>query len=91
MKIKNLVLAMAAVVAPLASAFQTQDTRILRFPDIHKEHVTFVYAGDIYVANTKTGKSQRLTHHEGFETFPKFSPDGSKIAFSAQYNGSRQV
>ena len=91
MKIKNLVLAMAAVVAPLASAFQTQDTRILRFPDIHKEHVTFVYAGDIYVANTKTGKSQRLTHHEGFETFPKFSPDGSQIAFSAQYNGSRQV
>ena len=36
MKLKHLVLAMAAVTstitAPLASAFQTQDTRILRFP-----------------------------------------------------------
>lgn len=82
---------MAVITAPLASAFQTQDTRILRFPDIHKEHVTFVYAGDIYVANTKNGQSQRLTHHQGFETFPKFSPDGSKIAFAAEYNGSRQI
>lgn len=82
---------MAAFTAPLASAFQTTDTRILRFPDIHKEHVTFVYAGDIYVANTQSGQSQRLTHHKGFETFPKFSPDGNKIAFAAEYNGSRQI
>ncbi|WP_442960628.1 S41 family peptidase [Pseudoalteromonas sp. SCQQ13] len=75
----------------MVAAYQTQDTRLLRFPDIHKESVTFVYAGDIYIANTKTGKSTRLTDHIGFETFPKFSPDGSQIAFSAQYNGSRQV
>ncbi|MCV2885629.1 S41 family peptidase [Aestuariibacter sp. AA17] len=72
-------------------AYQTQDTRLLRFADIHKDNVTFVYAGDIYIANHKTGDSQRLTDHIGFETFPKFSPDGSKIAFSAEYNGSRQV
>ncbi|MGO2562549.1 MAG: S41 family peptidase [Pseudoalteromonas nigrifaciens] len=75
----------------MVAAYQTQDTRLLRFPDIHKESVTFVYAGDIYIANTKTGKSTRLTDHIGFETFPKFSPYGSQIAFSAQYNGSRQV
>ncbi|WP_441338939.1 S41 family peptidase [Pseudoalteromonas sp. JB197] len=75
----------------MVAAYQTQDTRLLRFPDIHKESVTFVYAGDIYIANIKTGKSTRLTDHIGFETFPKFSPDGSQIAFSAQYNGSRQV
>ena len=91
MKIKHFVLAIAALSAPLVNAFQTQDTRILRFPDIHKEHVTFVYAGDVYIANTLTGKSERLTHHEGFETFPKFSPDGRRIAFAAQYNGSRQI
>ena len=37
------------------------------------------------------GVARRLTSHEGFETFPKFSPDGSQIAFSAEYNGTRQV
>lgn len=95
MKLRTLLTAIAAVVvpaiAPMAHAYKTQDTRLLRFADIHKESVTFVYAGDIYIADIKTGESTRLTDHIGFETFPKFSPDGSKIAFSAQYNGSRQV
>ncbi len=72
-------------------ALNHSDTRLLRFPDIHQDNVAFVYSGDIYIANWKTGKSQRLTDHKGFETFPKFSPDGSKIAFSAELSGSRQV
>jgi tricorn protease len=84
-------IAVAPTFSPIAAAYDTQDTRLLRFPDIHKESVTFVYAGDIYIANIKTGKSTRLTDHIGFETFPKFSPDGKRIAFSAQYNGSRQI
>ena len=41
-----------AILATLSAfgshAYQTSDTRLLRFADIHKEHVTFVYAGDIY-------------------------------------------
>ena len=49
----------AAVVAACSSffshAYQTEDTRILRFADIHKDNVTFVYAGDIYIANHKNG------------------------------------
>ena len=75
----------------LALPVSADDTRLLRFPDIHGTQVTFVYAGDIYVASTRGGVARRLTSHEGFETFPKFSPDGSQIAFSAEYNGTRQV
>lgn len=71
--------------------FDTNDTRLIRYADIHKQHVTFVYAGDIYIADHETGQSTRLTDHVGYEAFPKFSPDGTQIAFSAQYNGSRQV
>lgn len=67
------------------------DTRNLRFADIHKDNVTFVYAGDIYIADINTGKSTRLTSHKGLELFPKFSRDGSQIAFSAEYSGNRQV
>lgn len=68
-----------------------EDTRLLRFPDIHRDQVTFAYGGDIYVASTRGGTAARLTSHEGLELFPKFSPDGSRIAFSAEYNGTRQV
>ena len=67
------------------------DTRMLRFADIHKDKVTFVYAGDIYIADINTGTSTRLTSHEGLELFPKFSRDGTKLAFSAEYSGTRQV
>lgn len=91
MKYLKIALMLPALASASTYAYNTEDTRLLRFADIHKDKVTFVYAGDIYIADHKTGESQRLTDHIGFETFPKFSPDGEKIAFSAQYNGSRQV
>ena len=80
-----------AFIAGNAHSYSTDNTRLLRFADIHQDKVTFVYAGDIYLADYTTGESQRLTDHIGYEVFPKFSPDGTKIAFSAEYNGSRQV
>ena len=67
------------------------DTRLLRFPDIHNDRVVFVYAGDLYIASTEGGSAVRLTSHVGMELYPKFSPDGKQIAFSAEYNGTRQV
>ena len=84
----TLFLVLASLAATAANA---NDSRLLRFPDIHGDTVTFVYAGDIYTAPVAGGPARRLTSHEGMELFPKFSPDGSKIAFSAEYNGTRQV
>ncbi len=72
-------------------ADDSQLTRLLRFPDIHRQTVAFVYGGDIYTAPVAGGGATRLTAHAGLELFPKFSPDGSKIAFSAEYSGNRQV
>ncbi|MGJ8664148.1 MAG: hypothetical protein ACSHWU_10865, partial [Marinicella sp.] len=77
--------------AVTANQQDSASTMLLRFADIHKDQVTFVYAGDIYIADIESGESKRLTSHKGFETFPKFSRDGQKIAFSAEYSGSRQV
>jgi tricorn protease len=67
------------------------DARMLRFPDINKDLVVFVYAGDIWSVNSNGGEARRLTSHLGFELFPKISPDGKWIAFSAEYSGNRQV
>ncbi|WP_395374763.1 PDZ domain-containing protein [Marinicella sp. W31] len=74
-----------------AQADAQNTSRLLRFPDIHQNQVTFVYAGDIYIANINDGQATRLTSHHGFETFPKFSRDGKKIAFAAEFTGTRQV
>ena len=77
-----------ALFTPVANA---DDTRLLRFPDIHGERVAFVHGGDIYTASAQGGVARRLTSHEGQELYPKFSPDGVWIAFSAEYSGTRQV
>ncbi len=66
-------------------------TRLLRMPDIAGDRVTFVYGGDLWVVDRKGGAADRLTSHEGLELFPKLSPDGSTVAFSAEYNGNRQI
>jgi tricorn protease len=65
--------------------------RLPRFADIHHDRIVFVHAGDIYTVSTGGGVARQLTSHAGQELFPKFSPDGKWIAFSAEYSGSRQV
>lgn len=67
------------------------DARLMRFPDINGNRVAFVYAGDIWTVSSGGGDARRLTSHEGMELFPKISPDGKWIAFSAEYSGTRQV
>jgi len=68
-----------------------EDARVLRFPDVNKDLLVFVYAGDIWSVSVEGGQARRLTSHKGLELFPKISPDGQWIAFSAEYSGSRQV
>src|SRR5215211_2269592 len=79
--------------SPSVSGQQRDDglARLLRFPDIHGDTIAFVYAGDIWTVPAAGGTARRLTSHTGLELFPKFSPDGRWIAFSGQYNGTRQV
>ncbi len=67
------------------------EARLLRFPDINKDLVAFVYAGDIWSVPAAGGEARHLTSHPGLELFPKISPDGRWIAFSGEYSGSRQV
>jgi tricorn protease len=75
----------------LAVAQENQEGRLLRFPDIYKDKVVFVYGGDIWLASTSGGIARRITSHPGRELFPKFSPDGKWLAFTGQYDGNFNV
>ena len=81
-----LILVIVAACLPLA-----EEARLMRFPDIHGDQVVFVYAGDLWLVSTGGGTARRLTTHPGQEQFPKFSPDGRHIAFSAVYDGNTDV
>jgi tricorn protease len=68
-----------------------KDTRMLSQPAISADHIAFIYAEDLWVANTDGSQPRRLTVDEGIESTPFFSPDGRLIAFSAQYDGNTDV
>jgi tricorn protease len=72
-------------------AIDLSDTKLLTQPAIGKTHIAFVYANDLWVAGLDGTNVRRLTTDLGIETYPSFSPDGSLIAFSAQYDGNTDV
>jgi tricorn protease len=72
-------------------AIDTKDTRMLSQPAVSADHIAFIYAQDLWVANADGSQPRRLTVSEGVESNPVFSPDGKWIAFSAQYDGNLDV
>jgi tricorn protease len=74
-----------------AEGVDTNDTRLLSQPAISKNHIAFIYAGDLWAADLDGRNVRRLTADEGGEANPVFSPDGSLIAFTGQYDGNVDV
>ncbi len=68
-----------------------EEARLLRFPAVWGNQLVFSYAGDLYTTSVNGGTARKLTSHNGYEMFPKFSPDGSEIAFTGQYDGNTEV
>src|SRR3954465_14872050 len=79
------------VLAGTATPQPADEARLLRFPAIHGDTVVFTYAGNLYTVPAKGGIARRLTSHDGFEMFGRFSPDGKQLAFTGQYDGNTEV
>lgn len=82
------------ILAAVASFFQLSaqdEARLLRFPAVSGDQLVFSYAGDLYTTGINGGLARKLTTHNGYEVFPKFSPDGKEIAFTGQYDGNTEV
>jgi tricorn protease len=60
-------------------------------PALSKTHIVFVFAGDLWSVLRGGGEASRLTSSSGIETNPIFSPDGSQIAFTGEYDGNVDV
>ncbi len=68
-----------------------EETLLLRNPDISDKHITFIYAGDVWIADKSGENPRRLTVNPGVEQNPTFSPDGQRIAFTGNYDGNTDV
>ena len=78
--------------AGIASAQNLPDTtRLLRFPTTNDREIVFCYAGELYAVGKDGGVARRLTSGPGYSSFPHFSPDGTQLAFTSQYDGNTEV
>ncbi len=64
---------------------------LLRHPTVSKSNVVFEYAGDLWSVAREGGEATHLTTNIGIEDHPAFSPDGSQIAFTGEYDGNIDV
>ncbi|HEY2460139.1 MAG TPA: PDZ domain-containing protein [Candidatus Acidoferrum sp.] len=64
---------------------------LLRQPTLSATKIVFVYAGDLWSVSRDGGVAERLTAGIGVKSQPSFSPDGSEIAFSGDYDGNVDV
>lgn len=64
---------------------------LLRKPTVSKTQIAFSYGGDLWVVDRSGGDARRLTSDIGIEIDPIFSPDGSMIAFTGEYDGNEDV
>lgn len=55
------------------------------------ETLVFDLLGDLYTMPVGGGEAERLTHGMGFDSQPRFSPDGERIVFVSDRSGGENV
>jgi tricorn protease len=78
----------------LATQTQTQaqiNASLFRYPDVSKTQIVFTYSNDLWIVPKEGGKALHLSSPSGVEVFPKFSPDGNTIAYTADYDGNNSI
>ncbi|MEL7833766.1 S41 family peptidase [Fodinibius sp. Rm-B-1B1-1] len=90
---KKLLLIAALACLGFSTSFAQSDEPFARFPSISPDGSTiaFSYQGDIWTVPAKGGRAWRLTLHEAYEAYPKWSPGGSQIAFTSDRHGNDDI
>src|SRR5262245_5878804 len=84
----SFILALSFLLVPAANA---AGPLLLQKPTLSKTHIAFAYAGDLWLVSRDGGEAHLLTSGAGTKSDPVFSPDGSLIAFTGDYDGNVDV
>lgn len=64
---------------------------MMRNPDVSATRIVFSYGDDLWLVDRAGGIASPVASPAGPERDPRFSPDGSQIAFSANYDGGSDL
>ncbi len=84
-------LGVAALSMTLPASPDVEKPLLLQQPSLSGTTIVFAFAGDLWTVPRDGGDARRLTAGAGVEGHPFFSPDGSSVAFTGEYDGNIDV
>lgn len=89
---RRLVVLLIGMICTLpAFAAPAQKPYLFQHPGVSATRIVFAWAGQIWTVPRDGGAAQRLVAGSGRLSNPVFSPDGSMVAFSGDYDGNTDV
>ena len=88
---RKLILAVSLLLASAPFSFGQSKTLLLQKQTVSQRQIVFTFGGDLWIVAREGGMASRLTTGTGIETDPVFSPDGTMVAFTGQYDGNTDV
>lgn len=88
---RALVLCALILLAAPVSAKGFPDNVLIRYPTVHGRTIVFEAGGNLWSVGLQGGTARRLTADPGYDSNPRFSPNGRWIAFTGWYAGNSDV
>lgn len=90
---KKTLIRLLCVIAPALGAFASPDTPLLlQTPTLSRTQIAFAYGGSLWIVPREGGEARRLLGADpGWANGPVFSPDGSLVAFTGNFDTNEDV
>ena len=76
---------------PALRGSRVMATGYLRYPHVHGDLVTFVAGDDVWLAPAAGGRAWRLSADDTQVSYPRFSRDGTRLAWTSWRDGQPEV